>query len=250
MKLLRAWLTLVWLSFARLLWSTGTLMVVVSLAFCALYIVRARYDSAPDLGRSFENFSIFLLTIYLSVVVPLSALAFGTSALGSDSEDRTLLFVLMRPIHPALVLLARWVAALPLGLGVTVASFGAYCWLAGEVGALAWRLYLPAVFWTMFAYLGLFHLLAVLFRHATIVAIAYTIFIEIILGSMPGIVKRVAINYYGRSMMYTTGAAEGLQPPDARTFELLTLSSAEWVLVGIGLGAIVVAAMIFTRREY
>jgi ABC-type transport system involved in multi-copper enzyme maturation permease subunit len=250
MKLLRAWLTLVWLSFARLLWSTATLVVCAALAFCALYILRSGYDSAPDLGRSFENFSAFIMTIYLSAVVPLSALAFGTSAMGNDREDRTLLFVLMRPIPPALVLLARWVAALPLGLGVTVASFGAYCWLAGEVGALAWRLYLPAVFWTMFAYLGLFHLLAVLFRHATIVAIAYTIFIEIILGSMPGIVKRVAVNYYGKSLMFTAGAAEGLQPPDARTFELLASSTAEWVLVGIGLGSLAIAAVIFTRREY
>jgi ABC-type transport system involved in multi-copper enzyme maturation permease subunit len=250
MKLLRAWLTLVRLSFARLLWSTATLMVCAALAFCALYILRSRYDSAPDLGRSFENFSAFIMTIYLSAVVPLSALAFGTSALGNDREDRTLLFVLMRPIPPALVLLARWVAALPLALGVVTASFASYCWLAGEVGVIAWQLYLPAIFWTMFAYVGLFHLFAVMFRHATIIALAYAVFVEMMLGNMPGIIKRVAVNYYGKSLMYTAGAAEGLQSPDPRFFEPIAAATAQWSLIGIGLGSLAIAAVIFTRREY
>ena len=42
------------------------------------------------------------------------------------------------------------------------------------------------------AYVCLFHLFAVAFRHSTIIALVYAVFMEMLLGNMPGIVKRVA----------------------------------------------------------
>jgi ABC-2 type transport system permease protein len=212
--------------------------------------MRRRYDMSPDAGRSFESFSDFLISIFLSIVIPLCAVAFGTSGLASEREDRTLMLILMRPIPRPLVLAARWLASLPLGLGMVVASFYAYCWLAGSIGAAARELYLPAIFWTTFAYLGLFQLLAVTFRHATIVALAYAVFVEMILGAMPGIIKCVAVNYYGRSLMYTAGAEEGLSPPDPRWFEPIAVSTATWSLVGVGLGALALAVIVFQCRDY
>ena len=64
------------------------------------------------------------------------------------------------------------------------------------------------------AYVSLFHFFAVTFRHSTIIALIYSLFMELLLGNMPGIVKRVAINYYGRSMMYAAGVHKGLERPD------------------------------------
>lgn len=249
MKLLRAWSTLTALSFRRLLWSANTLMVLLPLAGCLLFVLRRHYDRAFSVDE-FEKFSEFMILVFASFVVPICSLAFGTASISGDREDRTLVFLLVRPIPRALVLLAKFTATLPLVVGFVVGSFWLYCRLAGEVGQLAFSLYLPAMTLMALAYVSLFHLFAVAFRHATIIALIYALFVEVILGNMPGIVKRVAVNYYGRSIMYAAGEPEGLKPPPADWFEPLSTETATWALVGIALGGIVLAAVIFSRREY
>jgi ABC-2 type transport system permease protein len=182
--------------------------------------------------------------------VPNCALAFGTASIGGDREDRTLVFLLVRPIPRALILLAKFTATLPLVLGLIVGSYWLYCRLAGEVGQVAFPLYLPAIVYMTLAYVCLFHLFAVWFRHSTILALVYALFMEVLLGSLPGIVKRVAVNYYGRSIMYAAGAGEGLPPPDPRWFEPLSVQTASWALAGIAAGGLLLAIIVFSQREY
>ena len=249
MSLVRAWSTLAWLTFRRLLWSASTAMVLLPLGGCLLFVLRRHYQRPYDL-REFRDFSEFMILVFASFVVPICALAFGTSSIGGDREDRTLVFLLVRPIPRALVLLAKFAATLPLVLGMVVGSFWLYCRLAGEVGEVAFPLYVPALIFMTLAYVCLFHLFAVSFRHSTIIALIYSLFMEVLLGNMPGIVKRVAVNYYGRALMYAAGASEGLPDPDRRWFELLSVESASWALVGIAAGGLLLAALVFSRREY
>jgi ABC-2 type transport system permease protein len=250
MSLLRAWGTLAALSFRRLLWSTSTLMVLLPLAGCLLFVLRRHHRGEPFSVDEFRDFSEFMILVFASFVVPICALAFGTASLGGDREDRTLVFLLVRPIPRALVVLAKFTATLPLVLGLVVGSYWLYCRLAGEVGQVAFSLYLPAMVYMTLAYVCLFHLFAVTFRHSTIIALIYALFMEVLLGNLPGIVKRVAVNYYGRSIMYAAGEPEGLKPPPAEWFEPLSVSVATWTLIGIAVGGIVLAAVLFSRREY
>ena len=146
MNLLRAWTTLVWLTFRRLLWSASTLMVLLPLAGCLLFVLRRHYHRLQACSiANFNDFSEFMILVFASFVVPICALAFGTASIGGDREDRTLVFLLVRPMPRALVLLAKFTATLPLVLGLVVGSFWLYCRLAGEVGQLAFALYLPAL---------------------------------------------------------------------------------------------------------
>jgi ABC-type transport system involved in multi-copper enzyme maturation permease subunit len=250
MKLLRAAATLIALSFRRLVWSGGTLMVLLPLAGCALFVLRRHYPRPEFSEREFREFSEFIILVFASIVVPICALAFGTAGIGGDREDRTLVFLLVRPIPRPLILLAKFAATLPLVLGLVVGSYWLYCRLAGDVGRVAFGLYLPATIYMTLAYVCLFHLFAVTFRHATIIALLYALFMEVLLGNMPGIVKRVAINYYGRSLMYAAGEPEGLKPPPAEWFEPLGVEVASWALGGIALASLGLAAAIFSRREY
>jgi hypothetical protein len=73
---------------------------------------------------------------------------------------------------------------------------------------------------------------------------------ELFLGNMPGIIKRVAVSYYGRSMMYHFGAAEGLEPPPVQWYEPVSAQTAAWALAGIALGGLLAALVVFQRREY
>jgi ABC-type transport system involved in multi-copper enzyme maturation permease subunit len=250
MSLFRAWLTLTSLTFRRLLWSASTAMVLLPLAGCLLFVLRRHYNRPYESYRDFRDFSEFMILVFASFVVPICALAFGTASVGGDREDRTLVFLLVRPIPRALILLAKFSATLPLVLGLVVGSYWLYCRLAGEVGQVAFSLYITALVAMTLAYVCLFHLFAVTFRHSTIIALVYSLFMELLLGNVPGIVKRVAVNYYGRSMMYAAGASEGLPAPDPQWFEPLAPETASWALAGIAAGALVLAMIIFSRREY
>lgn len=252
MNLLRAWMTLTSLTFRRLLWSASTLMVILPLAGCLLFILRLHYHRGQHefTFDEFRDFSEFMILVFASFVVPICALAYGTASLGGDREDRTLVFLLVRPIPRPLVLLAKFAATLPLVLGLVVGSFWLYCRLAGEVGQVAFPLYLAPLVAMTLAYVCLFHLFAVAFRHSTIIALVYALFMEVLLGNLPGIVKRVAVNYYGRSMMYAAGAEQGLKTPDEEWFQPLSADVALWALTVIAISGIVLALVVFSRREY
>jgi ABC-2 type transport system permease protein len=250
MTLARAWFTLLMLSFQRLLWSSNTLMVLLPLVACVLFLWRRRYDPS-SFEQSFDDFSTeFMIFVFTLFVIPVCALAYATTSIGGDREDRTLLFLLVRPIPRWLILLAKFLATLPLVLGIVVASFFVFCQLAGPVGREAFWLYLPPVFYMTLAYVCLFHLFAVTFRHSTIVALIYALFMEFFLGNMPGIVKRIAVSFYGRSMMYDLGARHGLSAPDPTWFVPVSAQTAVQALAWLSIGGIVLAVCVFSTREY
>lgn len=250
MSLLRAWTTLTALSFRRLLWSSSTLMVLLPLAGCMLFVLRQfrGAELTPERFNAFSNFVVLLM--FVSFVVPICALAFGTASVGGDREDRTLVFLLVRPIPRWAILLAKFTATLPLVLTTVVGSYWICCRIAGEVGQTAFRLYLPALVGMTLAYVALFHLFAVTFRHATILALIYAIFMELLLGNVPGIINRVAVNFYGRSIIFAAGADDGLQAPERRWFEPLSTETSAWALGGMVVGGLLLAMLVFSRREY
>jgi len=250
MTTLRAWTALVFSAFRRLLWSTATLMLLFPLGACFVFMIRRRYDRIGDPEQAFQLFSQFLLIVFTSFIVPLCSLAFGTAGLGGDREDRTLLFLLIRPLGRGLILSAKFAATLPLVLGFACGSLWLCCRLAGPVGAAAYEAYLPAVVAMSLAYTALFHLFAVYFKHATIAALVYAVFMEVLLGNVPGIIKRGAINYYGRSMMYESGVDHGLTAPDPEWFEPIGGVVSLTTLAGITVGALLLAWIVFARGEY
>lgn len=253
MRLLRAWSTLVWVSFHRLLWSANTLMLLFPLGGTALFLLRwrrrLRTDSPEEFFESFSLFGeVFVIAVFALFLLPIVALAYATTSVGGDREDRTLVFLLTRPVPRWLILLGKIAATMPLVVGLVVGSFWGYCQLVGPVGQEAFRAFLPSVFWMSVAYVMVFHLFAVSFRHSTIVALLYAVLLETFVGNMPGVIKRVAVSYYGRSAMYQSAGKYGLEAPDV--FEPLSELAATWALIVVAIGAWLLATLIFQRREY
>lgn len=247
---LRAWSTLVFTTFRRLLWSTSTVMLLLPLAACALFVARRGFGRVADPLVAFNAFSNFLLFIYVPLIVPLCALAYGTTALSADREDRTLLFLLIRPLPRGLILSAKWCAAVPPAVCFACGGLWLLCRLAGPAGRDAFDAYLPTVFYLTPTYAAVFLLFATIFRHAVIASLVYALFMEILVGNVPGLLKQAAINYYGRSLMYDAGVAFGLSAPDPQWFDPLTGAEARTSLLGIGAFALATAWLVFTRREY
>lgn len=252
MSLIRAWLTLWRLSLRRAVFSVGMVMALLPLALCGLFMLR-RQGLGSDPGefeRDFQRFATFLLMVFVPIVTPICALALGTSGVGGEREDRTLLYLLVRPIPRSLILLAKFLAAAPLTLSLTLGSFWIYCRLAGEVGAQAFPRFYPAIGLATLAYLGVFCFFSVTFRHSTIAAVLYALFIEVFIGNLPGIVKRIAIDYYARDMIFEAGEELGLDAPNAKIFERVPADEAALVLSLIALGGLLLATLVFRAREY
>jgi ABC-type transport system involved in multi-copper enzyme maturation permease subunit len=233
-----------------LLWSSATLMLLFPLAACLAFLLWQRFDRISDPEQAFRQLSQYLLEVFTSVVVPLSALAFGTAGLAGDREDRTLLFLLIRPLGRGTILSAKFAATLPLVLGFTCGGLWISCRLAGPAGMNAFDAYVPAVIGMSLAYTALFHLFAVYFKHATIAALVYAVFMEALLGNMPGIIRRAAINFYGRSLMYDSGVEYGLALPDPESFEPIGRDTALMVLAGITVASLLLAWLFFANRDY
>ncbi len=250
MRWLRAFVCLWMLSVRRMFWSTNTVMVLLPLAGGALFLLRRNYGDGNEPEDALRSFSEFLLVVFASFFVPICAIAYGATSVGGDREERTLVFLLVRPVPRPLILLGKFAASWPLTAGLVVGSFWIYCRLAGAAGANLFTAYCPAILLMTTAYVCLFHFFAVCFRHATILAMLYSLFMELLIGNMPGIIKRVAVNYYGRSLMYWAGLPYGLRPPQDRWFEPLDPATASWALVGIAAVFLAAAMLIFQNREY
>lgn len=242
-----------WLvSCRRLVFSTSTAMLLFPFTFCVIFVLARRYGQINDAGQAFRKVSeeLFVSGIYSLFLLPLVAIAFATTALGRDREDRTLLYLLIRPLPRPCILLAKLAATLPIVIITTWLSAWILCELAGKAGREAFQVYWPALGLLATSYTCLFILFGVVFRHATILAVVYALFMELFLGNLPGIIKRLAVNFYGRSLMLAWGEPHGVRVPQGPLFQPVEADTAWWTLCAISLVSTLLAFALFQIREY
>jgi ABC-2 type transport system permease protein len=199
----------------------------------------------------FYVFSRFLVfSVFISFLLPLWSLSFATEALAGEREERTLIWLLMRPWPRPALYLAKYAALLPWCLGFNLIGFAAICLVAGPAGWTALELYWPAVLGATLAFSALFHLMGALFRRAALMAIVYSFFLETILGNMPGYMKRVSIGFYTRCLMFDAAQDYGVQPDNPAVFLPVDAMTAWAVLLGVTVVLLAVGMWLFSRTEY
>jgi ABC-2 type transport system permease protein len=198
----------------------------------------------------FINFSAGVFTIFVSFLLPLWSLSFGTEALGGDREGHNILWLLTRPLPRPAIYLAKFVALLPWSLGLNLGGFALLCVAGGKPGVQALRLYWPAVLCATLAFAALFHLIGAYFRRPAVIALVYAFFLETIMGNMPGYFKRVSISFYTRCMMYDAAGTYGVQPESPSVFLPVGGTTAMLVLLGATAGLLLLGMYVFNRTEY
>ncbi len=199
----------------------------------------------------FLDFSrVLVFSIFLSFLLPVLSLSFATEAIGGDREQNSLVWLLTRPLPRPAIYLAKFVALLPWSVGLNVGGFAVLCLAAGAPGALALRLFWPAVLWATLAFSSLFFLTGAYFQRPAVVAIVYSFFLETILGNMPGYLKRVSIGFYTRCMMFDAARDYGLQPEKPSVYLPVEGTTALVVLVGVTAVLLALGAVLFTRSQY
>jgi hypothetical protein len=191
-----------------------------------------------------------IFSIFLSFLLPVWSLSFATEALGGDREHNSLVWLLTRPLSRPAIYLAKFVALLPWSIGLNVGGFAIICLAGGQPGALALRLFWPAVFWSTLAFASLFFLTGAYFQRPAVVAIVYSFFLETLLGNMPGYLKRVSIGFYARCMMFEAAQEYGLQPEKPSVFLPVDGTTAMLVLIGVTVSLLALGTVVFSRSQY
>jgi ABC-type transport system involved in multi-copper enzyme maturation permease subunit len=194
--------------------------------------------------------TLVIFSVFLKFLMPICSMSFATEALGGERETRSLVWLLTRPMPRSLVYLAKFLGLLPWSLTLNLGGFAVLCLLAGQPGRLALRLYWPAVLGGTFAFCALYHLMAACFRRAAVVAAVYSFFLETILGSMPGLMKRVSVGFYTQCLMFDAAQDYGIQPEKPSVYLPVSGAAAWGVLVGLTVALLVAGMVVFSRSEY
>jgi ABC-type transport system involved in multi-copper enzyme maturation permease subunit len=207
-------------------------------------------QKALDQSGFFVFTTWVVYSVFLSFLMPIWSLSFATESLGGEREAGTLIWLLTRPLPRWSIYLAKYVALLPWGVGLNLGGVAVLCLAAGRPGAVALERFWPAVLLGSVAFCSLFHLLGACFRRAAVVGLVYSFFLEIILGNMPGLMKRVSIGFYTRCMMFERAQSIGVAPPKSSEYLAVDASTALWALLGISVASVLIGMLIFSRTEY
>lgn len=184
--------------------------------------------------------------LVLNLVLPLTALVFGTAALGQEIEDGTVVYLLAKPVARWRIVigktLAAWLAT-TLTVGTSAALTSAIL-LAGRPADLILPAFVVAVAAGALAYAALFVCLSVRFGRALIIGLVYVFIWEAVLsGFAPG-TRLLSIREYALSI------AEALARTPTSVLEArVPTATAATMSVVVVLVALVYATRLLSRFE-
>lgn len=179
----------------------------------------------------------FLGVFGFTVVIPLTALIIGTSVIGAEIDDGSIVHLLATPVRRLSVILSKFTAAV-----ILTAAFGAIPeYLAGAIATgpaskLAIGLFAGALAASVI-YNALFVMLSVVTSRAIAVGLLYLLVWEGLLGNLVGGVRLLSVDQYALGISNSVAH-------NANLHAHLTLSTA------IGMGIVVTCiALAFAARR-
>jgi ABC-type Na+ efflux pump permease subunit len=283
-QLLPACVQLFLISVRRQFFSRQTLICFVLTALACVIVIAWSMGRSPSATRFVEmvlmpvyGSDMLVPTVFGTFLLPIYAVCYGASSIGSEREEQTLIYLLTTPLPRPAIYLVKFCASTVIALAWTMGGLFVLCLLADPAvrqvmermpirwlrvselasddvahwGLGAWKLVWPAVLLSSLCYSSLFHALGAVFRRGTIISLAYAFFMELLLGNMPGIVKRVSVSFYYTCMVYESGRELPIKlPMGADLFLPIDGSAAMYVLASVSVGLVAWGTIVFTRREY
>lgn len=154
---------------------------------------------------------IFMLNMnrdmVVGVLLPLTAVIFGTTAFGGEVEDGTLIYLLVRPVPRWRVALVKYVVAVLVTVAVVSASV-LLAWFAlrtDELPGVFARAFLTAGLLGALLYCALFSFLGLVTRRGLVLGLLYLIFFENIMSRALQGVKWLSVREYAVSVAQWAG---------------------------------------------
>jgi ABC-type transport system involved in multi-copper enzyme maturation permease subunit len=200
---------------------------------------------------AFMTFSRWVMLVtYLLFILPLFTLSYASQAFGAEREERTLIWLLTRPMPRSAIYLAKFVGTLPWCLAFSLGGFVALCLAGGDQGRTALRLYWPAALAGTVAFAALFHLIGAVFRRPVVVGLVYVFFFEALVGALPGSLKLLSLTFYTRCLMYNEASAAGYPVEMLEVTGVVSDTTAWVVLLVAAVGLTGLGTWLFARGEH
>jgi ABC-2 type transport system permease protein len=177
----------------------------------ALVLALAAQDEPP------QRYSLDLFrTLALPVLLPFVALIFSSDALGSEVEDRTLIYLTLRPVGSPVIVLAKFVACAVVTIAaVWLALIPAWLMLGGLTGPVG---LLPALLLGSaagaLAYAAIFLLLGLLLRRALLIGAVYILLWETAIAAISNGAAHLSVQFYALTIARGVLRADDLFPSD------------------------------------
>lgn len=193
-------------------------------------------------------------TVYLSILLVVVPLVFGTSLVTQEAEARTLVYLLVRPLSRGSLLLGKfagaWLASTLMSCVSVAVTAGILLGVDGFADAGTWAGRLPRVWAVMalggLAYGALFTVVGLLFSRPALIGLALAFGWETAIPFLPGSLRLLTVRHHlsaflpGDLLPATLRAALGPSSPLAATL---------WLLGGAAV-SLTVALVVFARRDY
>lgn len=227
-------------------------LVPVAMAVAARAFLHGR---AGDMAAvSTEILMVFFLQFYIVLVT----LFFGTSVTAEETENRTLAYLLTRPVPKTAIVLGKFSAAAALTSAMVAVGLGVSYFIlnAGRLGdpALyaAFLRYLGVLVLGILAYTAFFTFLGTILKRAIILGLVFGYGWETAIQYFPGSTQRFSIVHYLKSLLpYQPGRGGG------RGIALLLFRlepTAPWLavvaLLAITAVFLALACVVFRTKEY
>jgi len=207
----------------------------------------ASFTSAADL------FSNIMLIFYFQLLIPVLALFFGSSVINDEIDNKTLVYLTVRPVPRWLVFTGKYVAYL-LVMGLITFLGLVLSFLIANFDLLAsaesWRqllTYLAAALLAITAYSGLFALLASFMRKSILIGLFFVFGWESIVQYFPGTTQKFTIIHFVKSLLPYAPQKSGFL---IFQLEPSPVFSSVLVLMLFSLITLIAAAIVFQKKEY
>lgn len=192
-------------------------------------------------------FRVFVFTLFLNFLLPFWTLSFATEGIGGDRENQSLIWQLLRPIPVWSIYFARWLGQLPWSVGMVMLGLFMSCQIAGPPGRDVWDMVWPMGLCGALVYSSLFFWMGAVLRRPIIIGMAYVFFLEIFLGSMPGLLKRLSLSFYLRCMVMEPVRKKGIEWDTETMWMPVNAGDAQTVLLCATLVFLILGAWHFSR---
>ncbi|WP_420639689.1 hypothetical protein [Candidatus Poriferisocius sp.] len=168
------------------------LAVLCAVAILAGFLSRLADDPVVVSTQTMAYFGILIFA-------PLLALTVGSAALGNLVEDRTLVYLWLRPVSRASMATATMAAVLTVTLPLVVVMMSASATITGVDGLVVATAATTAL--AAFAYSGLFVALGLRFKQSLFVGLGYVATWEWLLSNLGDSFARLSVRSYPMSLL-------------------------------------------------
>ncbi len=213
------------------------IVLMASLPVVLAAVVYAMGEGEPDSGQDFIN--ILIDGLMVGAILPIVTMALATAAFGNEREDRTLSYLVLKPVRRSMIVLPKLLASIIVGGPLLIASGVIVTLLAvgGGQAAVAVGVALLAgavTYATIFTWAGLISSRALGF------ALVYVILWEGVVSSFLDGVRYLSVRGYTLAILYGV---------DNETFEALGQRVIEFPAALVGAAAVTAVFFWLTVRR-